>query len=150
MVFTLFGLLTRRSSHDGCCSKLSFLNPSNKILFQFSWTHFPVNHNKWPNKSPTLTETRYSTRPNVISARHLAVLFSSEQFNKGNCDILSHNSDFFAQIIASLHLEIVYYKVRIVRYKLIKCISRNINSPRSTPLWRVVKRQIKSELWVKK
>ncbi len=42
MVFTLFGLLMRRSSCDGCRGKLSFLYQSNKILLQFSWTHFPV------------------------------------------------------------------------------------------------------------
>ncbi len=46
MVFTLFGLHTRRPSHDGfrdrCRGKLSFfIYPSNKILIQFSWTHFP-------------------------------------------------------------------------------------------------------------
>ncbi len=145
MVFTLFILLTRRASHDGCRGKLSFLYPSNKILLQFSWTHFPVNHNKWPNKHPTLTRDaiQYETKHYFSTSSrswHLAVLFSSEHFNKGNCDILSHNSDFFAQIIASLHLAIVYYKVRIARYKLIKCISRNINSPRSTPLRRVVAR----------
>ncbi len=32
MVFTLFGLLIRRASHNGCRSKLSFLYPSNKTL----------------------------------------------------------------------------------------------------------------------
>ncbi len=70
MVFTLFGLLTRRASHkhsgwrDGCRGKLRFLYPSNKILLQFSWTQFPVNHNKWPSKHPTLTRDaiQYETK----------------------------------------------------------------------------------------
>ncbi len=38
MVFTLIGLFTRRSSHEGCHGKLRFLYPSNKILLQISWT----------------------------------------------------------------------------------------------------------------
>ncbi len=33
MVFTLFGLLTRRASHDGCRGILTFLNPSNNHYF---------------------------------------------------------------------------------------------------------------------
>ncbi len=40
MVFTLFGLHTRRDSHDGsrdrCRGILTFLTPSNKLLFEFS------------------------------------------------------------------------------------------------------------------
>ncbi len=72
MVFTLFGLLTRRSSRDGCRGKLSFLYPSNKILLQFSWTHFPVNHKKWPSKRPTLTRdvTQYETKRDFSTSPH--------------------------------------------------------------------------------
>ncbi len=66
MVFTLFGLLTRRSSREGCCGKLRFLYPSNKILLQFSWTHFPVNHNKWPSKRLTLTRDAIQNETNRI------------------------------------------------------------------------------------
>ncbi len=72
MVFTLFGLLM--TCRDGCRGKLSFLYPSNKILLQFSWTQYSVNHNKWPSKRPTLTrdaiqyETKrdFSTSPSVM------------------------------------------------------------------------------------
>ncbi len=76
MVFTLFGLLTRRASHDGCCDrccgKLSFLYPSNKLLLQFSWTQFPVNHNKWPSKRPTLTRDaiQYETKRDFSTSPH--------------------------------------------------------------------------------
>ncbi len=76
MVFTLFGLLTRRASHDGCrdrcCGKLSFLYPSNKLLLQFSWTQFPVNHNKWPSKRPTLTRDaiQYETKRDFSTSPH--------------------------------------------------------------------------------
>ncbi len=72
MVFTLFGLLTRRASHDGCRGKLSFLYPSNKLLLQFSWTQFPVNHNKWPSKRPTLTRDaiQYETKCDFSTSPH--------------------------------------------------------------------------------
>ncbi len=72
MVFTLFGLHTRRASHNGCRSKLSFLYPSNKMLLQFSWTHFPVNHNKWPSKRPTLTRDaiQYETKRDFSTSPH--------------------------------------------------------------------------------
>ncbi len=64
MVFTLLGLHARRASHNGCRGKLQFLYPSNKILLQFSWTQFPVNHNKWPFKRLTLTRDtiQYETK----------------------------------------------------------------------------------------
>ncbi len=37
---------------------LNFFIPSNKSLVEFSWTHFPVNHNKWPSKR---RQARYDT-----------------------------------------------------------------------------------------
>ncbi len=69
MVFTL---LTRRSSREGCRGKLCFLYQSNKILLQFSWTHFPVNHNKWPSKCPTLTRDaiQYETKCDFSTSCH--------------------------------------------------------------------------------
>ncbi len=72
MVFTLFSLLTRRASHNGCCGNLRFLYPSNKILLQFSWTQFPVNHNKWPSKRPTLTRDaiQYETKRDFSTSPH--------------------------------------------------------------------------------
>ncbi len=43
---------------------------SNKILIEFSWTHFPYSsHNKWPSKRRHWQDTRYRTRANAISAR---------------------------------------------------------------------------------
>ncbi len=64
MVFTPFGLHARRASHSGCRGKLKFVYPSNKILLQFSWTQFPVNHNKWPFKRLTMTRDtiQYETK----------------------------------------------------------------------------------------
>ncbi len=53
------GLYTLRSSHkEGYTWRLprrlpryiNLLNPSYKSLFEFSWIHFPVYHNKWPSK----------------------------------------------------------------------------------------------------
>jgi len=72
MVFTLFGLLTRRPLNNGCRGKLSFLYPSNKILLQFSWTQFAVNRNKWPSKCPTLTRVaiQYETKRDFSTSPH--------------------------------------------------------------------------------
>ncbi len=63
-VFTLFGLLTWKASRDRCRGKLRFLYPYNEILLQFSWTLFPVNHNKWPFKRLTMTRDtiQYETK----------------------------------------------------------------------------------------
>ncbi len=49
------GLYSLRSSHEeGFTRPLPRYNnlfkPSNKSLHEFSWTHVPVNHNKWPSK----------------------------------------------------------------------------------------------------
>ncbi len=80
MVFTLVGLLTRRSSRDRCRDKLRALYPSNKILLQFSWTHFHVNHNKWPSKRPTQTRDaiQYETKHHFSTSPHsvCTVLFT--------------------------------------------------------------------------
>ncbi len=70
MIFTLFGLHTRRPSRDCCSGKLSFFIPSNKILIEFSWTYFPYfSHKKCPSKCRHWQDTWYRTKPNAISAR---------------------------------------------------------------------------------
>jgi len=57
------GLYTLRSSHDRCRCILNFFIPSNKSLVEFSWTHFPVNHNKWPSKRRHRQDTiQYKTK----------------------------------------------------------------------------------------
>ncbi len=82
MVFTLFALPMRRALHNGCRDgfrgKLSFLYPSNKILLQFSWTQFPVNHNKWSSKHPTLIRDaiQYETKRDFSTSPYISLAMS--------------------------------------------------------------------------
>ncbi len=103
-VFTLFGLHTRRALYDNCRGKLSFLlYQSNKILLQLTWTHFPVNHNKWPSKRPTLTRDaiQYETSPH---SKHSVQLLCkvNQLWNKFNLAACSSTESNNAVIYSSL------------------------------------------------
>ncbi len=102
MVFTLFGLHERRALNNGCRGKLCFLYPSNKTLLQFSWTHFPVNHNKWPSKPRHWQDTiQYETKRHFSTSPHsvCTVLFTVFFMIKIICILFSSIGALFLKII---------------------------------------------------
>ncbi len=81
----------------------SFYTQQTKYYYKWNWTHFPVNHNRWPSKCPTLTrdavqyETKhdFSTSPHVTKQHFLATttVLNTNETIKYNYELILTSAD---------------------------------------------------------